>query len=213
MKKLVYVRAIPAMPWIKSHGPMCIELIRKYFEGNGHEVVVDESMHTPEEAPWQWVLCHEKYPGYDYILTWDLDILPQRKVDIFNDIDLQEFGACIEADGKSEVFPHYRYNCGMVGIPSMYKDLCRRIYDLWHLNPKNWPSYEQYYWNMEIGELDIYVAPIPKKYAWVISNDKPDEKPVCVHYTTSVQKKAPPFDGLVLIEEHYKRIMEKGLEE
>jgi hypothetical protein len=213
MKELVYVRAIPAMDWIKTHGPMCIDVIRKYFEGNGHEVVVDQSSHSPEEAPWQWLLCHKKYPGYDYILTWDLDILPQRKIDIFKDIDFDEFGACVEADGKSTQFPYYRYNCGMVGIPAIHDELCQKIYELWHTNPKNWPSFEQYYWNMVIGEKDIYVQPIDRKYACFPLREDGKENAVCIHYTAVVQKKSKPFDALPMMEEHCKRILEKGFAE
>jgi len=39
-KAAVLLPAIPDMEWVKTHGEMCIDVIRKYFNKFDHEVIV-----------------------------------------------------------------------------------------------------------------------------------------------------------------------------
>lgn len=210
MKSAVFVTAIPDMDWVKTHGDMCLEVIRAYLNRHGREVLVLDK--NPEievrHNSWLWLLGHQIFPGYDYLLYWNLDILPNRfDVDIFDCLDLEKVAACRESDGNSTTFPHYRYNCGLVGMPKRYHELFCDIYKKWKDDPKGWPSWEQYYVNLEWGEQKIDVQEIPKKFNMMHGCDP--ALAACVHFSYSVYKDHEPL-ATTAIEAHYKRLKCEG---
>jgi hypothetical protein len=211
MKTAVFVTAIPDMKWIRTHGPMCLEIIRAYFSHYGHEVLVLDKNPgiSVKHNSWLWLLAHQIFPGYDYLLYWNLDILPNKfDEDIFNSLDLTKIAVCREADGSSTKFPYYYYNCGMAGIPKQYSQFCIDTFNRWKDDPNNWPSYEQYYVNMELGEHKIDVHEIPKKFNMFYGSDP--SVAVCLHYSYTVYKETEPLATPVM-EEHYKRLKEQGI--
>jgi hypothetical protein len=205
MSHCVMVTAIGKNEWVSSAIEYAWPLIKKYFEGNGHKVFLIQS--TPYDSEvlhpsWLWLKCHEILPGYDYILTWNLDILPILfSDDIFKDLNQTLLGAVMEDPSVHDIFPHFKYNCGMVGVPHTYDSFCSEVYAKWNKNPNNWPSYEQYYVNMEVGERGIPVFTIPKKYAWYY-NSPGFKDATCWHYTSTVLK-----DGIAtLFKQHYDEV-------
>jgi hypothetical protein len=209
MKTAVYINCIQGAKWIETHGAKCLEVIRKYFSENNHEILINCASCSQELASWQWLLCHKIFSGYDFILTWNLDILPQKKEDIFNDLDLTKMCACVESDGNSIDFPHYKYNCGLVGVPVSEAKFCEEVYVKWSGNPKRWPSYEQYYWNFEVGEQKKIVHEISKKYN-LFCGSKDQDAAVCVHFSGFVYKDGNEPSALPRIDAHHERIMKDG---
>jgi hypothetical protein len=209
MKNAVLVTAIPDMDWVKTHGAMCLEVIRKYFERHNHELIVitERPKVDAKHNSWLWLLGHKLYPGYNYLLCWNLDILPQLfDVDIFDYLDMNRIAACVEFNGLS-TFPYYRYNCGLVGMPQKYQAFFEGCFNKWGNNPKNWPSWEQYYVNMELGEQAIDVQEIPRKFNTFYESNEKDT--VCVHYSFSVYKDRAPL-ATDAMEKHYKRLKKVG---
>ena len=208
MNTAVYINCIPSSPWVKTHGAMCLEVIERYFIDNGHKVLVNSIDCSYDLASWQWLNCHKLFPGYDFLLTWNLDILPQKREDIFKDLDLTKLCASVESDGQSVAFPHYKYNCGLVGVPASEAKFCEDVYTKWSGNPKKWPSYEQYYWNLEVGEQKKEVHEIPHKYNTFCGGGEGDA--VCVHYSGFVFKDGGEPNALPRIAEHCERIKQEG---
>jgi hypothetical protein len=204
-RKCVMVTAIGKNEWITSAIQYAWPIIKEYFEGNGHNVQLIRSSPFDNEVQhpsWLWLKCHEILPTYEYILTWNLDILPVVfKDDIFKILDMNLLGAVVEDSSIHYTFPHFKYNCGLVGVPNNYKDFCAEVYAKWIRNPNSWPSYEQYYVNMEIGERKINVFEIPKKYAWYY-NSPNYETASCWHYTNTISKNKVTN----LFKKHYERI-------
>lgn len=203
----VMVTATGQSEWITAAIQYAWPVIKKYFKDNGHDVHLIRR--TPydtvvQHPSWLWLKCHELLPNYDYILTWNLDILPVIfNDDIFKNLDMSLLGAVVEDPSMHGMFPHFKYNCGMVGVPKAYAEFCSEVYTKWMSNPKDWPSYEQYYVNMEIGERKIPVHEVPKKYAWYY-NSPNYETATCWHYTNTVHK----HSIVELFKKHYDRVFQ-----
>ena len=211
MKTAVLLPAIPDMEWVKTHGEMCIDVIRKYFNKFDHQVIVMDKNPgiNVSHNSWLWLQAHKLYPGLDFILCWNLDILPNRfDVDIFDCLDLDAINAPREADGSSVAFPYYRWNCGQVGFPKRYSEFMEKIFEKYSGNPKCWPSYEQYYVNEEIGENNVFVHEIPRTFNIGCGHETKDT--CCVHFTYTVFKDKEPR-ATTAIEKHIAKLKEEGL--
>jgi hypothetical protein len=205
MSHCIMVTAIGKNAWVSSAISYAWPVIKKYFEDNGHNVYLIQNTPFDSEVlhpSWLWLKCHEILLGYDYILTWNLDILPVKfEDDIFKYLDQTMVGAVMEDPSVHGIFPHFKYNCGMVGVPKSYSGFFSDVYQKWNKNPNSWPSYEQYYVNQEIGERNIPIYSIPQKYAWFFNSPNYKEA-TCWHYTSTVQK-----DGIEnLFKQHYEGV-------
>jgi len=213
MKTAVVVTAIPDMKWIKTYGDMCLKIIHAYFDRYNHEVrIIDKNPLNilVNHSSWLWLLGHQIFPGYDYLLYWNLDILPNKfNEDIFDSLDMNKIAMCREVNDINKMFPHFYYNSGMVGVPKQYDQFFVDIFNRWKDNPKNWPSWEQYYVNMEIGEQKIDVHEIPLKFNMFPNYDK--NLAICIHYTSSVRKEGPEPLATTAMEKHYYRLIEEGI--
>jgi len=195
-KKCVMVTGIGNNDWMLAAKKYAYPVIQKYFQQNGHEVFLIEE--TPFQTmaahpSWLWLKCHEILPNYEYILSWNLDILPVKFTDdIFHDLDFNLIGACEDLEAANvragcPQFSDFKYNCGLVGVPNQYKDFCTKVFDMYKHNPYGWPSYEQYYVNKEITQQNIPIHHIPNRFNYYyLYNDF--EKASCWHYTNRVSK-------------------------
>jgi len=184
------ITAIGDNPWIVSAKKYLWPIIKKYFNDNGHNafIIEDSEIKDYQHPSWLWLNCHKILPNYEYILTWDLDIVPVNlSDDIFSVIDTTKISALVEpsyAKWQSQ-FPHFKYNMGLCGVPKAYSQFFESIYQKYKHNPFNWPSYEQYYNNMEIGQNKIEVQELPRRYASYLGEM---DNPTCIHYTAIISK-------------------------
>lgn len=123
-----------------------------------HRTVVD----GPAHPSWYKLLAHKLYPNEDFILCWDLDLLPAR-ADV-------EMDACVpgvlnlaldtslhygEARGRNDFY----FNCGLFGIPRCLSDSMVELFRA--CAPGDRPSWEQYYVNEWIARSGAGVYALP----------------------------------------------------
>jgi hypothetical protein len=160
-----------------------------FYKDNSKRILIDYFIrhsipyHFIEEVPqgidfklshpsWWKLLCHKILPGYDFILCWDLDLLPRKStVDIISKISMTEL--CLAKD--SHVIHHndekfifsekdkyrysFQYNGGLIGIPKDFSVFTESVFQ--RFAPGDLPSYEQYYLNEMICQLEIPVFELP----------------------------------------------------
>lgn len=145
-----------------------ISVLKDYFDRNGFRYNFIEtvpSIDTKDSHPSWWKLvCHRIYDNEDYILNWDLDLLPTNKDTKFHElIDFTKLG--MAWDVQARYFPNdrfnsnFRYNGGLIGIPKIMSQFTENIFDTYA--PGTRPSYEQYYLNDEIVKNNIDIFELP----------------------------------------------------
>lgn len=154
---------------------------------------------------WWKMIIHRILPDYDYIICWDLDLLPKSpSVNIINLFDLtnKALTMAFDSPGNTVSFaPHFKYNGGLIGIPSSLSFFTEYIYDTYA--PGTLPSYEQYYLNEEIFDKEIAVYELPRNIN-VLYPTKLEERPqfheaILQHYTYGFGSQE---NRLQLIENH-----------
>lgn len=206
-KACVMVTGIGNNTFIDNAKKYAYPIIKKYFNKNNYETFLIEDTKYKDEVQhpsWLWLKCHELIPGFDYILTWNIDILPVKIEDnIFSVIDQNMIGASCDLEYQNvKEYPNFKYNCGMVGVPKNREDFCNDIYNRYKSNPFSWPSYEQYYVNMELHKQNIPVFEIPNKYNYYFNHPN-FENATCWHYTNKVHKS----QVIELFKHHYRMII------
>jgi hypothetical protein len=145
------------------------EVLTHYFEK--HEipyVFIEKEPENPKKAHPSWLklICHRILPGYDAIICWDLDLLPNSPdVNVIDDFDMTKLCLAVDSHAKNypddilPFCPKFRYNGGLFCIPKEFTGFTENIYD--SFAPGVLPSYEQYYLNNMIfeNEIDIHVLP------------------------------------------------------
>lgn len=113
---------------------------------------------------WWKLLAHDILPNYDYIICWDLDLLPRDKnVNVLEEFNLNEI--CLAYDSFAKHFPNerlyksFKYNGGLIGIPKSKSNFTKNVF--YKYAPGDAPSYEQYYLNFEIEQQNIYIHVLP----------------------------------------------------
>lgn len=114
---------------------------------------------------WWKLLAHRILPGYDFILCWDLDLLPSRPdTKVIDDFDMDKL--CMAWDSCAKHYPQdrfresFKYNGGLLGIPKGLSWFTERVFD--ESAPGTFPSYEQYYLNDSIDAMGIAVHVLPE---------------------------------------------------
>jgi len=113
---------------------------------------------------WWKLLAHMIVPGYDFIICWDLDLLP-RSPDVKVLGDFNRSSLCFAWDSHAKYFPtdkflpSFKYNGGLMGIPASYSEFMKSIFIKYA--PGTYPSYEQYYLNEELANYSIPVHELP----------------------------------------------------
>jgi len=145
------------------------KVLKDYF--SRHSIPYHFVMETPlgidlkkSHPSWWKLLAHSILPGYDFILCWDLDLLPRSpNVNVICDFDMKRLCFAWDSHAKhkpNEVWrPSFKYNGGLIGIPKEYAAFTTSVFDK-HA-PGEWPSYEQYYLNDELEENAITICELP----------------------------------------------------
>jgi hypothetical protein len=113
---------------------------------------------------WWKLMVHSIVPGYDFIICWDLDLLPRDPhVEVLH--EFHRSSLCFAWDSHAKHFPtdkfrpSFKYNGGLMGIPASYADFMKSIFLKYA--PGTYPSYEQYYLNDELETYKIPVHELP----------------------------------------------------
>ena len=150
------------------YAPDAKDVISDYFKRKNIEYFfidkAPENIDTRGAHPaWFKLFAHSILPGYDFIITWDLDLLPRtHNVDVIEEFDKTKF--CIARDSglvhHPEIAvnfpPSFKYNTGLMGIPAKYKDFTENIF--FKHAPGNSPVWEQDFVNMELDNQNIDVC-------------------------------------------------------
>lgn len=151
-----------------NYSPIAIEVLKHYFIKHGirHKIVttLGEYNYNNVHPSWMKMLAHKMFPGNDFILTWDLDLLPiDSSLNIEAVIDKSRLNMVYDTSvvlGYEVYTPKtFKYNGGLIGIPNHLSDWCANIYDKYSLG--EYPSYEQYYLNERIVFDKIDVNRLP----------------------------------------------------
>jgi hypothetical protein len=139
---------------------------------------------------WLKMIVHRFLPSYDYIICWDLDLLPKfPSTEVLSFFDFTKLTMAVDSPGNTVPFsPNFKYNGGLIGIPSSLFEFTESIYNT-HA-PGKLPSYEQYYLNEEIASKKITVHELPRTIN-VLYPVKIEERPLFYdallqHYTYGV---------------------------
>ena len=117
---------------------------------------------------WWKLLAHSILPGYDYIICWDLDMLPRTPdVSVLREFDWNrptmawDAGIRLDPSGRlqHDFLKNFKYNGGLIGIPKRYQTFFENTF--YKHAPGRLPSYEQYYLNDELQEQNISVHELP----------------------------------------------------
>jgi len=149
----------------KPHNNSGALVIRDYLRKYNINYFILE--HNNEKVHPSWLkLIANKFIDDDFILCWDLDLLPKNTApDLTSYIDFSKINLVrdISIDLSIPEFlkiKNFKYNCGLIGIPKKHFILFNDIFNK-HKNSEL-PSYEQFHVNnaiieenLDINELDI----------------------------------------------------------
>jgi predicted O-methyltransferase YrrM len=157
------------------------KVLTHYFEKHNipYKFVSETSVPTNESHPSWWkLICHRMFPEYDFILCWDLDLLPKNQyVHVLQNLDMTKL--CMVWDTHARNFPNerfnsnFRYNGGLIGIPKSMADFTEFVFD--NYAPGVFPSYEQYYLNDLIvgNNIEVHELPDYMNFMYCDPNTKP----------------------------------------
>lgn len=114
---------------------------------------------------WWKLLAHRMCPGYDFIICWDLDLLPRTpSVSVFQSFDMAKL--CLAWDSHAlhhpndRFLPSFKYNGGLIGYPAGARGFLEGVFEKYA--PGTYPSYEQYYLNGEIASNQYEIHELDK---------------------------------------------------
>lgn len=148
---------------------------------------------------WLKLFCHDLVSD-DFIITWDLDLVPTRPYELkhlfnTNNINMAYDGSFIKENhtfnGK------FKYNCGLIGIPRHYASFFRDVYD--NCPTSTYPSCEQYHINDKIYDTNQNITVLDTQLNHMYDGQI-DPASMNIHYTWKIQNNAHRDE---LIEQHY----------
>jgi hypothetical protein len=149
---------------------------------------------------WIKLFAHDLYDD-DFIICWDLDLVPRRLYDLKKYFNVDQMNFSHDTAHLKEGFTFngkFKYNCGLMGIPKSFSKELKNIY-LNNGMKSDYPSYEQYHVNDWIFDNNIAINLIPEKLnrmARFYDNDVLPEDTLNIHYSHNNRSE--------LIKKHYE---------
>ena len=178
-----------------------IPLIQKLAEYNNINLFVldrDIKLNINKAHPsWLKLFCHDIIDD-DFILTWDLDLVPTRLYDL-PIMNKTMINMCYDISYINNIPFNYKfkYNCGLIGISKSYSNFCKEIYR--QSASSKLPSYEQYHFNNSLYDNSVEINLLPQTlnnmYSGIIDHDS-----LNIHYTYKIGSNE---NRKKLIFEHY----------
>jgi hypothetical protein len=153
IKWCVMVLALDELP----HTKYAKSILEDYFKSNNIEYkfieTIPQDIELKDAHPsWYKLLAHKILPDYDFILCWDLDLLPKnRYVTFVNEINFNKLNMVWDTSAKIgpayRFTPNFKYNGGLIGIPKYMSVFTEFVFNHYAPNLFNWPNNEVYYLN------------------------------------------------------------------
>ena len=143
-----------------------IPLIQKLAAYNGIKIFIldrDISQNTNHVHPsWLKLFCHDIIDD-DFIILWDLDLVPTKLYSLPELFNTTIFNMCYDTSYliNQPFNDKFKYNCGLIGVPKSYSSFLKEVYSL----SKNsaLPSFEQYHLNNILYDTKIPVNVLPQE--------------------------------------------------
>lgn len=151
------------------YAPDSKRVLEDYFKFNGipyYFVTEKPSFDTKDAHPSWWKLkVHSMFPVYDFIITWDLDLLPRsRDIKVIHEFDMTKL--CMVRDSSvpdtENGYSPCKYNGGLIGIPKTFQAFMENIFDRCAPGGFN-DGWEQGHLNQAIYECNIQLYELPRK--------------------------------------------------
>jgi FkbM family methyltransferase len=149
------------------YAPDSKRVLEDYFRFHGipYYFITEKplSFDTKEAHPSWWKLkVHSIVRGYDFIITWDLDLLPRnRHAKVIQEFDMTKICMVRDSSVSDTEDGFFKYNGGLIGIPKTYQSFMENIFDT-HA-PGVLADYEQYYLNNELFQNNMKIHELPRK--------------------------------------------------
>ena len=186
-----------------------LPIIKKLCEHNKikmHVLSSDIPQNIYHKHPsWLKLFCHDLIDD-DFILCWDLDLLPIKKFKL-DFLDFSKINLCHDRCFIQENFTFngkFKYNCGLLGIPKQFKDFFKSIYFDKAKN-STYPSYEQYHVNDRIYDEKIDINLMDIKYNYLYDKNEIPSSVFNIHYTWKIDSNQ---HRIKLIENHFNKFYE-----
>ena len=141
----------------------------------------------------------------DFILCWDLDLVPVKLYDIKDMIDYNNLNFCYDVAHIGDGFTFngkFKFNCGLMGIPKRYQYFMENIYHKYG-SIATYPSYEQYYVNDEIFDNKISTNIMDSRLNNMFNgNENFSEDILNIHYTWKIKSNQHRIE---LINNHFNK--------
>lgn len=196
-----------------EYGYISLSLIKKLCDFNGINLFVLQE--NPKQniynlhPSWTKLFCHELVED-DFIICWDLDLLPIKLFDLKSFFEQTKLNFCVDwslfddktANYTKSGFNHkFLYNCGLIGVPKYYQNFLKDIYTSKAHN-SSYPSYEQYHVNDKIFDTQTEVNILDGRLNYFKEIIDYPEDVFCVHYTHKIRNNEERID---LIKNHFNK--------
>jgi hypothetical protein len=153
---------------------------------------------------WLKLFCFDLIDD-DFIITWDLDLVPTKLYNFKKFFNEKKINLAYDPSFVNENFTFngkFKYNCGLMGIPSIYGDQLKKLY-IEKAQNSQYPSYEQYHVNDKIYDENIDINLLDYNLNFLyngIDNFKRSIKNV--HYTWKINSNEHRAE---LVNKHYNK--------
>jgi hypothetical protein len=193
------------------YGNQSLPLIEKLCDYNNVNLfVLDKNIpqNTYNLHPsWLKLFCFDLIKD-DFIISWDLDLLPLKLYKFDTYFDTSSWNLSYDPAFSNLNFTFngkFKYNCGLMGIPSYFADRIKKLYIDKGKN-SNYPSYEQYHINDMIYDENININLINSNLNFLYDgNELFSENILNLHYTGKIKSNEHRIE---LIDKHYKKYKE-----
>lgn len=141
----------------------------------------------------------------DFIISWDLDLLPTKLYNFKKYFNKEVWNFCYDPSYKNLNFTFngkFKYNCGLMGIPKQYSDELKTLYTQKGSN-SSYPSYEQYHINDKIFDENLKVNLLDYRLNTLFDgNENFSDDVFNIHYTWKINSNQHRVE---LIEKHFNK--------
>lgn len=183
-----------------NYAQYSLPLIKKLCEYNNINLyVLDKNISQNiynVHPSWFKLFCHSLIDD-DFILCWDLDLIPTRLYSLYDFIDTNKINLSYDQSYVREGFTFngkFKYNCGLLGIPKIYQADIENIYI--KAKSSNYPSYEQYHVNDWIFDNKINIHGIDTKLNMMYDGTPVDKNDINynIHYTWKITSSSDRYN-------------------